>query len=270
MTSTRLIAAAIGLAIILPLVIWGGVPGTAFVVFTAMVVALGEYATMAFPEDVRYAFYWLCLSTLPLAAASLWAPAGSAVAMAGLVVVLTMSQVTLSVDESETMEEAAARMGRLMVGVVWIGGLFPFLVRLRELESGLVWVVLPMVIAWSGDTGAYFGGRALGRTALAPAISPKKTVEGLAMGTMATVIGVLAVKLAWLPALGIVDCLGLALLGSGVAVVGDLSESLLKRAHHVKDSGWILPGHGGMLDRVDSLLFVAPLVYAWAVIVKGY
>jgi phosphatidate cytidylyltransferase len=120
-----------------------------------------------------------------------------------------------------------------------------------------------------GDTGAYFGGRAMGRTPLHPIVSPKKTWEGLGTGTLATLIGVVVMKLTLLKTLTLIDCLGLGLIGSAVAVLGDLSESLLKRAHDVKDSGWIVPGHGGMLDRVDSLLFVAPTVYAWAVIFKG-
>jgi phosphatidate cytidylyltransferase len=267
MTSTRLLAAIVGLLLVLPLVAFGGVPGTTFVVFSAMVIALGEYAQMAFPDDVRYSFYWLCLSSLPLAAASLWASGPQAMAFAGLLVVLTMTQVTLTPDES--LSETAERLARLVLGVVWIGGLFPFLIRLRGFEGGFSWVLLAMVIAWMGDTGAYFGGRAMGRTPLHPIVSPKKTWEGLGTGTLATLIGVVVMKLTLLKTLTLIDCLGLGLIGSAVAVLGDLSESLLKRAHDVKDSGWIVPGHGGMLDRVDSLLFVAPTVYAWAVIFKG-
>lgn len=267
MTSTRVLAAIIGLAVVLPLAGFGGVAGTAFIVFTAMVIALGEYAAMAFPDDARYAFYWLCLCSLCLATASLWAPADKAGATAGLLLVLTMSSITLEPDEP--LSVAADRMGRMVLGVVWIGGMFPFLVRIRAWEHGFSWVLLTMVVAWMGDTGAYFGGRALGRTPLHPLVSPKKTWEGLAAGGAATLVGVLVVKLALLPVLTVFDCVAVAVIGSAVAVLGDLSESLLKRAYEVKDSGWIVPGHGGMLDRVDSLLFVAPTVYAWAVLVKG-
>ena len=162
-------------------------------------------------------------------------------------------------------------MGRYLVGIAWIGGLFPFLVLLRGWERGLAWVMLVMVISWFGDTGAYFAGRALsgrlfGDRKLAPRVSPKKTWEGFLGGVIASAVGAMLVVHLAIPNVGLLLAALLGAVASAVSVLGDLSESLLKRAFDVKDSGWILPGHGGLLDRVDSLLFVAPTVYTFAVI----
>ena len=128
-----------------------------------------------------------------------------------------------------------------------------------SLASGAVWTALALTAAWACDAAAYLVGRSVGRRPVYPLVSPRKTVEGTAAG----LAGAALVGLAWAPAAGVGPFAGLALgLVIGVAgVVGDLSESLLKRAGGVKDSGTIFPGHGGLLDRLDSLLFVAVVVY---------
>ncbi|HET7055780.1 MAG TPA: phosphatidate cytidylyltransferase [Thermomicrobiales bacterium] len=122
-------------------------------------------------------------------------------------------------------------------------------------ERGLAWLLFVIVVTWLSDTGAYLVGRSFGKTPLVPAISPKKTVEGLAGGLIAAVLfGLLA---NWLFGLGlpVLAAAGAALLLALFGVVGDLAESLLKRQAGVKDSGTLIPGHGGMLDRIDALLF---------------
>lgn len=268
MTSTRFMAAIVGLSVVLPLVAWGGMAGTTFVVLCAMAVCLGEYATMAFPEDIRYAFYWLCLNSVTLAVTLVWGPHENLAAVAGVLLAITMAQVTLSPPEPITF--AADRLGRYVLGTVWIGGLFPTLLLMRRWEHGLAFVVLVMVISWFGDTGAYFAGRAFGRTPLHPKVSPKKTWEGFAGGVVASGVGASLMQLFFLPDLGVVEAPILGVLASAMSVLGDLSESMIKRSFDVKDSGWIMPGHGGLLDRVDSVLFVAPTVYAWMVLGRGF
>ena len=156
---------------------------------------------------------------------------------------------------------APQRVGVAVLGAVYPGILFAMVVRLRQLPDGVAWVMLTLVVTWLNDTGAYFAGRAYGRRKLYPRISPSKTWEGAAGGLAASVLSALLIKaLGWLPEL---PWWGSVIVSAGAAVlgpVGDLSESMLKRAYGAKDSGALLPGHGGVLDRVDALLFTAPFV----------
>ena len=131
-------------------------------------------------------------------------------------------------------------------------------------QDGAYWVILLLSVVWMGDTGAYFAGRAFGKHKLHPKVSPKKTWEG-ALGGLVASLGAGALAAGWyLPAfpwLGlVVAVLPAAILGQA----GDLCESVLKRTCGVKDSGRILPGHGGILDRVDALVFAAPILVAYA------
>ena len=153
------------------------------------------------------------------------------------------------------------RVGIAVLGAVYPGILMAMVVRLRQLPDGVAWLLLTLVVTWLNDTGAYFAGRAYGRRKLYPRISPSKTWEGAVGGLAASVLGAILVKaLGWLPQL---PWWGSVIVGAGAAVLGplgDLSESMLKRAYGAKDSSGLLPGHGGVLDRVDALLFTAPFV----------
>lgn len=149
-------------------------------------------------------------------------------------------------------------------GALYLGVLLGHIALLRDLPSGLSWVVVGLFATWCNDSGAYFVGKTVGRSKLWPRLSPKKTWEGLAGGLVVVVI-----LSAWLfsSILSITTAQG-ALLGLVVGVtatVGDLVESMFKRQAGAKDSGHLIPGHGGMLDRVDSLLFVMPGVYYFAI-----
>jgi phosphatidate cytidylyltransferase len=147
-----------------------------------------------------------------------------------------------------------------VAGVLYVGLSLSYFVRLRALDRGDLRVAIALIGTWVCDSGAYFVGSAWGKRRLAPQISPNKTWAGV-WGGLAT--GVLVVWLmSWL-LLGLPHWQGI-LLGAVIvaaATLGDLAESVIKRQVGVKDSGSLIPGHGGMLDRVDSLLFVAPAVY---------
>ena len=161
------------------------------------------------------------------------------------------------------LEDAACTL----VGVVWIGWLAGYAIVLRD-SAGAAWLLTALAITWAADTAAYFTGRAFGRHLLCPRVSPKKTVEGLAGGMAAALlVGALAAVLAlhvpwWAGAI-----VGLA--GGLAAVAGDLAESFVKRQFGVKDSGHLVPGHGGLLDRIDSLLFAIPAVTACVMLIRG-
>jgi phosphatidate cytidylyltransferase len=160
----------------------------------------------------------------------------------------------------EKLENAPRRVGVAVLGAGWCGLFMASLVRLRQLPSGEWWIVLLLSVTWLNDTGAYFAGRAFGKTRLFLRISPKKTWEGAIGGAAASLAAALIIQRLWLPQLPL---WGAAAIGVGAAVLGplgDLSESMIKRAFGAKDSGRLLPGHGGMLDRIDALLFNAPFV----------
>ena len=151
-----------------------------------------------------------------------------------------------------------------LLGAVYVGTLGGCIAALRVLEprgAGAWRVVLLLAILMIADTCAFFAGHALGRRRLAPALSPGKTVEGAVGGLCGGVLGAFAVRALGLPWLPPVDTLILGTLVAAAGIVGDLVESLLKRWAGVKDSGSLFPGHGGMLDRLDSLLFGAPILY---------
>jgi phosphatidate cytidylyltransferase len=154
--------------------------------------------------------------------------------------------------------------GGTLLGAVYLGGLGGMIAALRVLEpvgDGAWRIVLLLVIIMGSDTLAFFVGHAVGRHRLAPLLSPAKTVEGAVAGLLGGVLGALVVRALGLPRLPLVHAVALGLGVSAMGVLGDLDESLLKRWAGVKDSGTLFPGHGGMLDRLDSLLFGAPVLY---------
>ena len=158
----------------------------------------------------------------------------------------------------------------LYVGLLMghVGGLLaPEPARLRETGEDLL--ILALVIVYVGDTTAYYGGRLFGRHALAPRISPAKTWEGAAANLAGAVGGAMLGSLWFFQALPVGHALALGLLVGVAGILGDLSESLLKRAAAVKDSGGLLPGHGGVLDRIDSLLLAGPVLYWYHRLVLG-
>ena len=144
--------------------------------------------------------------------------------------------------------------------------LFTSLVRIHGMDAGLFYILIPFIISMMSDSGAYFVGRAIGHRKLAPVISPHKTVEGAVGGVLAAVLGILLYGLILRFAFGFrvnfVFALLYGTLGSVVGVFGDLSFSVIKRQTGIKDYGNLIPGHGGILDRFDSTIFVAPLVEA--------
>ncbi|MGH9789886.1 MAG: phosphatidate cytidylyltransferase [Candidatus Acidiferrales bacterium] len=135
-----------------------------------------------------------------------------------------------------------------------------YMVRLHGLEDGRVWLLFTLALVWVGDTLAYFIGR-VGRLLLAPQISPKKTWEGAAANVVGSLLAA-AVFSMWLD-VGVMHLFTIAMLASVAGQLGDLLESAYKRGAGVKDSGALLPGHGGMLDRVDALIFAVPVVWVY-------
>ncbi len=182
------------------------------------------------------------------------------------IVIGTTSVLLLPTSPAQTrLTDAAVAL----LGIVYIALTLSFAVRTRAISDGTWLVCFLLLVTWAGDTGAYYVGSLCGRHHLAPRLSPKKTVEGLA-GGWALSFGVALLSRAWfLPSMSVMDCVWTSLLLTGAGLLGDLVESGFKRSAGVKDSGGLLPGHGGMLDRIDSLLFTAPAFYYYVSLVKG-
>jgi phosphatidate cytidylyltransferase len=176
------------------------------------------------------------------------------------VVVLLLGSVLRSLAQRDR-RDVVGTLGRTMLFGLWLGGLASFAILLRATESGAAAVLLVVIAAAAGDVFAYFVGSLAGRHRIAPSVSPNKTWEGLAGGVLAAAIaGAVLTPFAIDNASLLVG----ALLGGLVALaafVGDLGESLIKRDLGVKDLGSVLPGHGGVLDRVDGILFALPTGY---------
>jgi phosphatidate cytidylyltransferase len=158
----------------------------------------------------------------------------------------------------------------VLLGGLYIGLTLGHLVLTRALEHGALLIFYLFLVAWAGDTGAYYAGVSLGRHKLAPSVSPNKTVEGMVGGAVLAVLAAFIARAWFVPDWTITDCVATGLLLTAAGTLGDLAESALKRSAGVKDSGAIIPAHGGMLDRLDSLLFAAPVFYYYLVLVKGY
>ena len=149
-------------------------------------------------------------------------------------------------------------------GIIYTGGLASLLLAIRLLPGGLYHFIFLLIVIWCNDIFAYLWGSQFGRLPLAPAISPKKTVEGTVVGLLAGLLAAaIMTQLFPLAALQLRSGLALALLAGVSGVLGDLSQSALKRSVGAKDAGDLLPGHGGILDRFDSLLFAAPSYYVY-------
>ena len=173
---------------------------------------------------------------------------------------------------SKPLEDSLPSSAIAVLATTYVGMLGGSLIRLRnDFPEGWKLVFFLLLVVWLGDSGAYYVGRKFGRRKLSPRISPKKTVEGLLGGMAVSVITALVIHFTFFPKFPLHHAVIAGMILSFAGVVGDLAESMWKRSADVKDSGRLLPGHGGFLDRFDSILFTAPILYCyWTLIVRGF
>lgn len=296
MLRTRLLSAALGIPLILAVVILGE-PWISLLVGVAAFLALVEVISLLDaaghqPPQVLAMVAGMTLSVAGLVsinAEGVGAPLSGLiaaldppglVAAAAIVAILVLAAAAFTRSDPRAGFETWAMSS---FGIAYVGLLLPMIVLVAHLapaegsaatpvgifglRSGVAWALMLVLVVWGYDTGAYLTGRAIGRRRLLDHVSPSKTVEGLAGGlvlaTVAAGLGAALIGLEpWHP-LVIGPVVGLT------AQVGDLAESMLKRAAGRKESGFLVPGHGGILDRVDSFLFAAPVLAGYALLVAG-
>ncbi|MEI6080191.1 MAG: phosphatidate cytidylyltransferase [bacterium] len=163
------------------------------------------------------------------------------------------------------------KLGKLMsdlslsiFGILFFSLFLAYLPMLRDTYDGLNWIITLMAVIWIGDTGAFFVGSKYGKNKLYPVISPNKTIEGSIGGLLFIFVAVLLCKIIFFHSLDFIDCVNIGILGGAVGQAGDLIESMIKRSVSVKDSGAVMPGHGGFFDRFDALIFATPFFYFYA------
>lgn len=167
------------------------------------------------------------------------------------------------------MNSVAGELALLLFGFFYITIPLSHLALLRDLEYGTRWVLLVLLLVMLNDSCAYFSGTFWGKKKLYPSVSPNKSVEGAIGGLAGSMLAAGLAHMIFMPWAGLMPLLVLGLVVGVVAELGDLFESLLKRSFGVKDSGTLIPGHGGILDRLDSLLFAFPLTYYFALCLQG-
>ncbi|MDE3197727.1 MAG: phosphatidate cytidylyltransferase [Acidobacteriota bacterium] len=251
LTAFLLVPVAVYSALFAPWAVFAGVVAVvACLCFAEYAKITGAYAPLGFGAGL----------------ALLFAPFPAALLVAFLTALAAMCVPLASPD----MDKAVTRAGMLVMGVLYIFGAWKtaFLLRdvstphLQHLTAGRHWLMFGLMVNWLGDTGAYYVGRRYGKHKLAPLASPKKSWEGaIASAAVAMICGLIYLPLTitgtplWIAGL-------FALIANVAGQFGDLAESAIKRSAGVKDSGTILPGHGGFLDRVDSTMFSLPVLWA--------
>lgn len=181
-----------------------------------------------------------------------------------LLIMATLSLLFFVADPKDALPRAAVTV----LGIFYVAGLLSFPALLRKQPGGKGSVLSLLFITWMTDTWAFYVGSLLGRRRLCPSVSPHKTVEGFFGGLLGSLLASLVAE-RWLLGIGLFHALALGLLLGLLGQLGDLSESVLKRSAGAKDSGALIPGHGGLLDVIDSLLFTGPAMYLYLTLAGG-
>ena len=267
--AVRLLTAAVAVPLILLLLYRGPVWGLYPVALPVTLIGAWELFEMTHAGNRFGRVIGVLLSALTSAAVYFYGhdlrvviAVMTAIPLAGPMLTL----VRLGDIETSTMRAAAMGFGPLYVGLplTWLCAMR------RDIggREGASYVVMALMFAWFSDTGGYFFGRLFGRHKLYEAVSPKKTWEGALGGLVGSAIGALMAHFWYLPEIPLVNALVLSVVAGGLGQIGDLAESLFKRSMGVKDSGHIVPGHGGILDRVDALLVTSTVVFLYSLWIR--
>ncbi|MBM4194984.1 MAG: phosphatidate cytidylyltransferase [Gemmatimonadetes bacterium] len=270
------LAKRVGVAVVaIPAVLaatWVGGWTLAAVVGAVAAIAAGEFVALsnAAGTPALKVHTILIAAAMPVAAVAVLE--GFPVPPLGVAVLLVLELMVVALWVRGGSQNALGSVGATLLGILYVGGMLSYAIALRhhrfalDARAGTLLVALPLVVTWVTDSAAMFAGKAWGVRKLWPAVSPGKTVVGAVAGLIAAVLVSVAAARFALPPLARIGmttgaAVGFGLIVSAVGQVGDLAESLFKRQAGVKDSSRLIPGHGGVLDRVDSLLFALPVAY---------
>jgi phosphatidate cytidylyltransferase len=255
---TRLLSALV----LLPLVIgtvWMLPPwGTLVLAEVVVALAVVEYARLAEQHGARVSRLLAVVGSMATAAAVAWPRANALAVLATAVIVAGAATVAAGRPPREAFLDSAASVFPLLYFGIPAGA-----VAAVRAEAGARATLVLLFTVMASDTAQFYGGRLFGRRPLAPLVSPKKTVEGAAAGFLAGTAVLVGLAPWGLPGHGIVTLAVLGIVLVGLGIVGDLFESMLKRGAGVKDASHLIPGHGGMMDRIDALVFAAPVYYLY-------
>jgi phosphatidate cytidylyltransferase len=160
-------------------------------------------------------------------------------------------------------------VAKVIFGIMYIPFLMSYFISLRMLDKGALWILFVLVLAFAGDIVALYAGKYFGKHKLVPLVSPGKTVEGLIGLVFGSTLACLIFSYYFLPEISLIQIAILAVVGGIIGQLGDICESAIKRNYGLKDASSLLPGHGGILDRLDCLIFIAPFVYYYRIFVIG-
>lgn len=267
----RLLTAAIGAPLLL-LLLFRGSPGHWYLlILAATALATQEVVAMTHPED-RLA-QAACVALSLLASWVVYEHHDDARALLTLILLVPIVGLLIGLWRLGAMETAALRAMTAVGAPLYVGGLLACLALLRRDlgDAGPFYVLLALKLSWLADSGGYFAGRFLGKNGkkLHERVSPKKTRVGFVGALAGAVLGTAIAKVWYLREASWLELVVLALVAGSLGQLGDLVESMLKRSTGIKDSGHLIPGHGGLLDRIDALLVVAPVLYLYAVWWRG-
>jgi phosphatidate cytidylyltransferase len=265
--AARLLTAAVLVPVLIVAILWTNPIAVWAIVYVATFLGLREYYNMTLAnEPASERAFGVAIGML-FAAVVYWLDNSPHIILATLAAI-TLASFVFFLFRYRDMQTVAPRVGHMISGVLYVALLLTFVALLKKRGSdGGAWVFITLTCTWFSDTGAYFAGRFIGPmwpAKLYESVSPKKTVVGGFGGLAGSFLALVVAKFWYLPSLTWADCALVAVPANVLGQMGDLCESMLKRSVGVKDSGALLPGHGGMLDRIDALLFTAPYVYFFA------
>ena len=262
----RAITALVALPLLIALIAFAPHWGFFLFIMAAAAVSIWEFCGIIFAEDHPAGRIFAILGGWGLMSVLYFFPEYFVPALAGASVLTFLFYLFTFKD----LPKVTLQIGSTITAMIYGGVLLTFVALMGRDggDAGWMWIIMSLAIVWSSDTGAYFAGNALGKHKLAPRVSPNKSIEGAVGGLLTTVaftFGFDALFAHFFPevwtSLSVGQVLLLAIPANILGQAGDLAESLMKRAHKVKDSGTIIYGHGGILDRIDALFFAAPWIY---------
>lgn len=261
-TSVRIKTAIVGVSLFLGMLIFAGYIGALIIAAVLTAFMCWEFSKFLYrlSDQIEKRNTLLGVSWLIVLFNVLMPRSGLEILMAAFIGLFTYYLVTAERHPDQLRAHFEELIFTVFV-LVYVVLFMQYLPLIRMSAHGIQWIILFLLINWAGDSAAYFVGRKYGKKKLYPLISPGKSVEGALGGLAGSFLVALIYKLIFFHSLSILGVFVTSILVGSFAIVGDLCESLIKRAYGIKDTGQILPGHGGMLDRFDGVLFTLPIMY---------